>query len=204
MRDADAVLQGAEEWARAGSPAGFADAFRYAVLHAEGGWWADLDVVAVRELAAGGDDEVVLAGQRSPPRHRTNNNVLRAPRGHALFAELRDRALALGPGAPFGEHGPGLLTRVVDGDPSLERLVAPWPAYNPYNWDEVLALIDPGEAAAARAAAVLSDPATRAVHLWASRWDALGVSPQVAPTLPACALARLRAHVACGAPRPRS
>jgi hypothetical protein len=64
---------------KTGSPAAFADWFRYRVLHARGGIWSDTDVVCLRPLSFSNDE--IYAWQDAT---LINNAVLGLPAAHPL------------------------------------------------------------------------------------------------------------------------
>jgi len=70
---------------RTGSVALFADWFRYRLLAARGGIWADMDVVCLQPIAY--PQAVVFAWEDA---HQVNNAILGLPAGHALARWLAD------------------------------------------------------------------------------------------------------------------
>jgi hypothetical protein len=66
-----------------GGYGGFANWFRYELLHARGGWWVDTDVVCLRPLDF--PDPYCFGWQDAA---RINNAVLKAPAGSALTRAL--------------------------------------------------------------------------------------------------------------------
>lgn len=97
----------------AGSPAGFANIFRYTLLDRDGGWWVDTDTLCLTDDVA--EPEYVFAKQ---DRRLYNCAILRAPAGSRLIRttlERAERALADegADGIAFGEIGPHLFTEVV-------------------------------------------------------------------------------------------
>lgn len=92
-----------------GSPAAFANLFRYKLLADNGGWWVDTDVVCLAddiphygEFFAAEDDTLInIAAMRFAPTH---------PLMLRCFAE----ATRMGRGVRWGEAGPFLFTRLVN------------------------------------------------------------------------------------------
>jgi SAM-dependent methyltransferase len=128
--------------AEAGSPAGFANLFRYKLLRDEGGWWVDADVLCRRaELP---ESEYVFASEAPP--HRFNNAILRAPKGSALMSLAFERALELGTDLKFGTTGALLLTAMID---ELGLRGARWKKAElyPWSWPEALAVLDRAQTA---------------------------------------------------------
>lgn len=91
-----------------GSVAGFANLFRYHLLHREGGWWVDTDVVCLSdkvpsdETFIGWEDEELIGCA-----------ILRFPEDNWVVRELRDAAERAGADVEWGATGPRLLTRIA-------------------------------------------------------------------------------------------
>jgi hypothetical protein len=149
----------------AGSPAGFANLFRYALLHALGGWWVDLDVVALRPFDTEADHVVGTASTSGRP--FVENAIIRAPAGSPLMAYCLEAAQrADRDRVRWGEIGPRLLTRAVTAL-GMEEVVTPPSLLYPISADRFWALVRPGP---------LPDGAM-AVHLWAQQWRHFGLDP---------------------------
>jgi Alpha 1,4-glycosyltransferase conserved region len=120
-----------------GSPAGFANLFRYKLLFAEGGWWVDTDVVCLRSSIS--ETQYVFAPEDEG---RYTNAILRAPKGSSLASLLLEQASNQGADFEWGTTGPVLLTRVID---QLGLSSVSWPrsALYPWNWREALTVLDP-------------------------------------------------------------
>jgi Alpha 1,4-glycosyltransferase conserved region len=91
-----------------GSPAGFANLFRYILLAERGGWWVDTDVVCLsdaipeyRQFVARQVDGLV------------NNAVLRFERRHPVMLRCLALAAEKGRSVRWGDTGPRLLTEVM-------------------------------------------------------------------------------------------
>jgi hypothetical protein len=96
----------------AGTPAGFANLFRYTLLDRHGGWWVDSDVLCLRSKIA--EPDYVFAMQDD---HYYNVAILRAPAGGRLIRAALERATerveAQGGNIPFGSIGPNMFTELV-------------------------------------------------------------------------------------------
>lgn len=113
VRDAAEIASGAEFFVYErgfgkGSPAGFANLFRYKLLAERGGWWVDTDVVCLSaaipdypQFVARQDDEVI------------NNAVLRFERRHPVMLRCIELAVEKGRSVRWGDTGPRLLTQVM-------------------------------------------------------------------------------------------
>ena len=149
----------------AGSPSGFSNLFRYAMLHAQGGWWVDLDVVALCPLVF--DAEHVLGTAASSGRRSVENAIIRAPAGSPLMAYCLEAAQrADRDRVRWGETGPRLLTRAVralgmEGAVTPPSVLYPWSAERFWNLVRSSAL--PNGASA--------------IHLWAQQWRYFSLDP---------------------------
>jgi hypothetical protein len=162
LRDASEVISEREIFTHTersgsgeGSPAGFANWFRYEVLHANGGWWADTDVIGLRPwefsepYCFGLEDKTVV-----------NVAVMKAPAGSDLTRTLRGIALRPHVGLPWeprrkrlvrlaqqmwrrrhrwdlawGQTGPQALTAAVK-HLGLGAYVKPTACFYPIHYDE--------------------------------------------------------------------
>ena len=149
--------------AGAGSPAAFANLFRYKLLHERGGWWTDLDMVCLRPLDF--PAEHVFASERRKLGGVTvTNSLLKAPASSPLAADLYERALRHEQRATvWGATGPALVREVVERH-GAERFVVPPDVFCPVDWWRAETLLQPGE---------LPD-GPHAVHLWQQKWRSNG------------------------------
>lgn len=149
-----------------GSPSAFSNVFRYTLLHEEGGWWVDTDVVF-----SGSSLPALSHYWAWQDRSKINGAVLRFPKGDALcaglLAESLSRASSL---TEWGEIGPDLLTRFIRGGPFeavTQEMETTYPVHwlqSHYFWFPELA---PLVHARARRATFL--------HLWNSLFDRMGL-----------------------------
>lgn len=96
-----------------GSYGVFSDVFRYKMLWDRGGWWADLDVVAVKPFDV--DVEHVFATERDEfGRECLTNCVIKAPPRSEIiqsaWADCQDKDLA---NMAWGVSGPNLMHRLL-------------------------------------------------------------------------------------------
>jgi len=140
----------------AGSPAAFANLFRYKLLAESGGWWVDTDVFLVGDTVP--DGEVFAAFQESG---LANSAVLRLPAGHPAAIDALRRCEEIGRGSRWGETGPKLVTALFERH-GLMADVAPMMTAYPVHYTEALDLMRPTRTA------VLRERARGAtfLHLW--------------------------------------
>lgn len=177
--DAAQVLPGSAMFRhrRTGSLGPFADWFRYRLLHARGGIWADTDVVCLRPLDY--DDPLVFGWENS---EFINTAVLGLPAGHPLAAWMADaceepnrihpydpwarrlrkfvRRRLLGnrrDGIRWGEYGPKGFTHAVRHFDLLDR-AKPIGHFYPVRCDQWQRLFE--------AAPFAFNADSRTVHLW--------------------------------------
>lgn len=125
-----------------GSMGAFSDYFRYNLLFQKGGWWSDLDVVALRPWR--GFPDVVFASTDEPPHGRVANGfVMRLPAGHPVLAaclatfEKRDiRELDI------AQTGP-LLLHTVLGREGVAAHCQPPEVFAPVPWNAGWQLVRP-------------------------------------------------------------
>ena len=154
-----------------GSPAGFANLFRYLLLAEKGGWWIDTDVVClssriptVNQFFAYQDDELVNCG------------VLFFEAKHIAMIRCHARADELGSSAQWGDTGPRLLTKVLGGLGCIDR-AQPASACYPVHYSKALALLRPSEAAAVSECIKTS----LFLHLWNEQLRRNGIRKQCLP-----------------------
>jgi hypothetical protein len=130
----------------------FSNGFRYAMLHRQGGWWVDTDVLCVNAEVS--DREVVLGWQSDPARPaplpaRVGTAIMRLPAGHELARHAYDGWRANWGTDLWGATGPHLLTRLVQ-ELQMTDDVMPFGALFRLPWNDVLRLFDPTCAEEAR------------------------------------------------------
>jgi alpha 1,4-glycosyltransferase len=175
LRDAAAILDQSEFFVYQnepgrGSPAGFANLFRYKLLRDKGGWWVDTDVVCLaddirsyRDFFASQDELI-------------NNAVLHFEAGHPLMARCFEAAKAAGKSVRWGDTGPRLLTRVLKETGNIARALPASDCY-PIRYTEVVDMFRPSatEALQARIA-----PA-QFLHLWNEMFNQNAIQKTMKP-----------------------
>jgi len=149
-----------------GSPAAFANIFRYRVLGEEPGWWFDTDIFCIKgpeefELLEKSCTGILVGAQNA----RTLNNAVMFVRDTRLAKALEERATrkaaASGGSFPWGTLGPQLMTEFAEDNP--ERVtVLPVEAFYPLSYRELDLLFTPGLISECRRKAERSF----ALHFW--------------------------------------
>jgi hypothetical protein len=154
-----------------GSPAGFANIFRYKLLAEKGGWWVDTDVVCqvrnvpvFKEFFAREDDGLI------------NVAVLFFEAGHPLMVRCLEEAARLGRTVRWGDSGPRLFTRILKeqaGDgAALESSVC-----YPVHYSEALDILVPSRLASISERSACS----LFIHLWNAMLDHHGIDKTMLP-----------------------
>lgn len=151
----------------AGSPSLYSDLFRFALLCQRGGWWIDLDVVALCPFPSPKEPVVGLV-RRSRRRTGPVPGVMWFPPEHPVMARC---LAACAPDqlehSRWGDFGPALLARAVEELSLEEACLHPpdlfYPVDAPRFWD----LMRPGPLPSG----------SLAVHLWHNLWRHYGVDP---------------------------
>ncbi|MBX9777741.1 MAG: cytochrome P450 [Xanthobacteraceae bacterium] len=111
VEPADAALvMSVDDLPRYRSIAAFADAFRYELLHKQGGWWVDADVVCLTDRLP----ETDYAWAEQEP-GLVNVAVLKFPSGDEKLAQLAAGARAAADDPNWGATGPHLISKVLHG-----------------------------------------------------------------------------------------
>ena len=150
------------------APVRFSDLFAYALLHARGGVWADIDVVCLRPLdfAAGMDyffaSEMLPAqpGDGDKLRIRTSGCVMKAPLGSPLMQDCLDQARAMADTPDSATTGPLLLHAAVEKYHMTASLLNP-NLFCPVPFFNMTALIS---------GMTVLPPESYGVHLWNESW----------------------------------
>jgi hypothetical protein len=142
-----------------GSPAAFANLFRYKLLLERGGYWVDTDVVALAPLPAA---DTFLAWTDTTPTSTINNAVVALPAGSALARQLYEISESVPPELQrWGECGPQLMTSLVAMN-ELEHLVSPSSTVHPISFPDALDSFRPDPFGRIRR----RTRGSLAVHLW--------------------------------------
>lgn len=154
------------------------DLFRYLAIQKFGGWYMDLDIVAMKAALPG--DKVYLAYQEDGI---VNAAVMKFPAGSPIMTAAVDEAMRLlpaagtaAPGADHGIVGPKLITRLST-EYAIDHLVRPKVSAYEIHPNEVLMFFDPAQCEAALQRVASSD----FVHLWNDLWRALRIPKNLGP-----------------------
>lgn len=139
-----------------GSPAGFANLFRYKLLAERGGWWSDTDVICLSEHIPVFDE--FFAYQNA---EFVNNALMYFAADHPVMVACFDQAMQAGRKVRWGETGPRLLTRVLRQSGGIDRAASPAVCY-PVHWSHALDVLRPVRASAL----VEQTQSSLFLHLW--------------------------------------
>ena len=187
---ADSVFTYADGFGK-GSPAAFANLFRYKLLLDHGGYWSDTDTVCLKPFDFGGD--YVIGAERLPSHAvkdgktaRLAIGVLKVPPNSPVMKECYALAKEANPRAVrWGEMGPELVTRCFARHDLVAGALAP-DVFYPVDWWNVRDLVTKP----------LNVPAeSHAVHLWNQLWAHRGLDKD-ATYPPDCAYEELKRRYA--------
>jgi hypothetical protein len=154
-----------------GSPAAFANVFRYRLLAERGGWWVDTDVVclaseipAFREFFAWEDSRLI------------NNAVCYFERGHPMMKASLSEAQRVGRSAKWGEIGPQLLTSIASDLGLTHRAYSSSVCY-PIHYSEAIDVLRPAKTESLRHRV----GGSLMVHLWSAMLRHHGVDRRMLP-----------------------
>ena len=122
-----------------GSPAAFANIFRYRLLAERGGWWVDMDVVCLTDTIP--EYPQFVARQEEAI---ANNAVMRFERSHPVMRRCLECAITKGRSARWGDTGPKLLTQVLQELGAADRMFDSSICY-PIHYNDALALLRPSQ-----------------------------------------------------------
>lgn len=150
------------------APVRFSDMFRFAVLHRNGGIWADIDVVCLRPLDFAATMDYFFASEKLPAqpgdegklRIRASGCVMKAPAGSPLTQDCLDSARAAADAGGNATTGPLLLHGAIEKFHMTTSLLNPH-LFCPVAFWEMPALI---------AGTTLLPPDSYGVHLWHESW----------------------------------
>ena len=154
-----------------GSVSLFANLFRYELLLKKGGWWADVDMICLRQYDQPG--ETFFARQDA---NLVNNAIMRFPASHPVMlacAKLAREGIGL---AEWGDIGPHLLTKVLTEQDLIKEAADPLIAY-PIEYSRWTDLFDANK----------RDKIARIsrngffLHYWNEMWRRAGVNKQLRP-----------------------
>jgi hypothetical protein len=149
-----------------GSPSAFSNLFRYALLFERGGWWVDLDLVALKPFQFDTDHVLGLVrGGRGGS--RVAAGAIRVPPGSQLIGRCLEVARAAEKrSVRWGEIGPRLLRRMAQ-ELGMEASMQPPSVFYDIDAADFWRLIRPRQ----------TIPDGVAVHLWAQLWRHYGLNP---------------------------
>jgi hypothetical protein len=171
-----------------GSYGAFSDYFRYSLLFQRGGWWSDLDVVAIKPWQRFPE---VLTASTNEKRYGivANGFVMRFPAGHEVLKQCLDalpsqRLHQMG----IDETGPLLLNRVL-GQSGVVPHCQPPHVFAPVPWNaswqllrtkrERFSLAEMKQRIRRPHLSVRFHDDTVAVHLWNETWKQQGQDKNV-------------------------
>ena len=154
-----------EQGVEKGSPAAFANLFRYKLLVERGGWWSDTDVVCLSEHIPIFNEFFAYQGPKL-----INNALLYFEARHPVMMQCLDQTVKLGRNVKWGDAGPHLLTRVLKELGCGDRAVSPGVCY-PLHWTRALDVLRPSQASAL----IELTQSSLFIHLWNQMFRLAGV-----------------------------
>jgi Alpha 1,4-glycosyltransferase conserved region len=154
-----------------GSPAAFANLFRYRLLAERGGWWVDTDVVC---LSADIPDYPRFAARQEGD--LVNIAVMRFAPHDPVMLQCLERAMEKGPSVRWGETGPQLLTQALQQLGQTDAIFDASLCY-PIHYNDAVDVLRPSQAerVAGRLAGAWS------LHLWNEMLKGAGVRKTYLP-----------------------
>ncbi len=190
LKDASEIIPSARifKYRDHDSYSGFSNYFRYKLLGAKGGWWADLDLICLRPFDF--DADYVFSSEDPPPldgnKRCVNVGAIKSMAGSPLMEYLWEASEDKNPSnLVWGEIGPRLFSEAVHNF-GLESQVRDPAAFCPIPWFRWKDVIDPD--APCRIA-----EETYAVHLWNEMWRREGFDKDDEYE-PACLYERLKSR----------
>jgi hypothetical protein len=170
-----------------GTLASFSDFFRYNLLLEKGGWWTDMDVVAIRPWTGFPDVVVASTDERGYGRI-ANNFVLRFPPQHEVMKKCRDFLAEKNLeelGTP--DTGPLLVHKII-GQDGVSRYCQPPGVFGPVPWNAAWQLLrsrwqrftleELKQRIRRPHLSIRFTPHTVSVHLWNEVWRKEGWSKE--------------------------
>jgi hypothetical protein len=156
-----------------GSPAAFANMFRYKLLHDRGGIWCDTDIVCLRPFTFALESPLWFASERLPPGAAAPPGAslptccyLQAPVGSPFMRECYEICANADKAAlRWGETGPALVSRLVREKGLVQHVLYP-DAICPLDWWKVPSFVNEP---------FVAPPQSFAVHLWNEMWRQKGL-----------------------------
>ncbi len=169
LRDANEILPASEIFCfqgdfAPGSPACFADLWRYKLLFDKGGWWVDTDVVCVQPFEFASAH--VVGHQREQHGHCVNSAVIRAPAGSPLAWHCYEACLRMDrENLVWGSTGPKLAEAAIR-KLGMDDCIQPPEAFYDVDYWGFGQLFAPHELPANASG----------VHLWQAMWKDRGIA----------------------------
>lgn len=118
-----------------GSPAGYANWFRYELLKKTGGTWVDTDVFLLKR-----DDKIKPFLMADQGNGTVNNGILRIPSNHPLLDACIDECNRAQDNVTWGQTGPDLITKMMHKFMLMSHLSPTYELYpiNHQNWHWIL------------------------------------------------------------------
>jgi mannosyltransferase OCH1-like enzyme len=148
------------------SYAGFANFFRYKLLHKHGGWWVDTDTICLKPFDF--PEQYVFSSEISKGIEVINCGILKAPAGSEVMAyawgvcQTKDPELLV-----WGETGPRLMAEAVE-KYSLEKYKKPHHVFCPLGFWEWKRVLEPE-------VEPVFNESSYAIHLWNEMWRHTGI-----------------------------
>lgn len=141
---------------------GFADIFRYCLLYKKGGFWVDMDVIALQNFEQF-QAPYVFGMQSTSARQKFANGVIKAPKNSLFMKRLYNVCMSKGRNVEFGETGPVLLTQMLRRDKKLLDFARLQNVFYPVPFEERQEIFNPNSPYATLA----NNPGSSfAIHLW--------------------------------------
>ncbi|HME09285.1 MAG TPA: glycosyltransferase [Bryobacteraceae bacterium] len=184
LKDAAEILPKTDifQYEKNRSYAGFSNFFRYRLLLRKGGWWADTDVVCLKQFTF--ETPYVFATERVEGIAVAATAVIKAPAGSEIMAYAWHGCKACqNPAAAFwGQLGPKLMARAIK-QFELGSYLQPAEVFCPLGYDEWEMQLAPDSPSFGEQ--------THAVHLWNEMWRRGGRDKRIVHG-PGCLYERLK------------
>lgn len=123
-----------------GHLSGFADWFRYELLLKEGGWWSDIDVIALKPFTTQSPYLFASGWEPTVPRYVNNNVIYVAEQNSELMRACVGVCRERGADVEHCETGPVLLHKLVQ-EMSLNDYVSDPQIFNPIHYGDLRLLV---------------------------------------------------------------
>jgi len=163
LRDASEILPSSRIFVYKdhNSYAGFANFFRYKLLLERGGWWCDMDTVALQPFHL--SSRYIFSSEGIRGRKTVNAGVIKVPPSSTVMEYAWQRCSQMDPALlKWGESGPRLLAEAVAAT-GMGKFVREPHVFCPVHFSECDRFLQPG---------IEWDfgPEVYAIHLWNEMW----------------------------------